>query len=137
MNIGERTADTPAVRMADLTKGYRFTAELTKEQETYIGAGDEVTLTDSRRNQLEQLTVESVAADGENEGVYEISVPLPDDTLELGAAAVLDYSSRRRRMLFVCRLPHSIWMSETSPMSSHTMSRIPCLARSCGRGKSV
>lgn len=72
VNIGERTADTPAVRMADLTKGYRFTAELTKEQETYIGAGDEVTLTDSRRNQLEQLTVESVAADGENEGVYEI-----------------------------------------------------------------
>ena len=93
VNIGERTADTPAVRMADLTKGYRFTAELTKEQETYIGAGDEVTLTDSRRNQLEQLTVESVAADGENEGVYEISVPLPDDTLELGAAAMLDYSS--------------------------------------------
>lgn len=93
VNIGERTADTPAVRMADLTKGYRFTAELTKEQETYIGAGDEVTLTDSRRNQLEQLTVESVAADGENEGVYEISVPLPDDALELGAAAVLDYSS--------------------------------------------
>lgn len=93
VNIGERTVDTPAVRMADLTKGYRFTAELTKEQETYIGAGDEVTLTDSRRNQLEQLAVESVAADGENEGVYEISVPLPDDTLELGAAAVLDYSS--------------------------------------------
>ena len=93
VNIGERTADTPAVRMADLAKGYRFTAELTKEQETYIGAGDEVTLIDSRRNQLEQLTVESVAADGENEGVYEISVPLPDDTLELGAAAVLDYSS--------------------------------------------
>ena len=93
VNIGERTADTPAVRMADLMKGYRFTAELTKEQETYIGAGDEVTLTDSRRNQLEQLAVESVAADGENEGIYEISVPLPDDTLELGAAAVLDYSS--------------------------------------------
>ena len=93
VNIGERTADTPAVQMADLTKGYRFTAELTKEQETYIGAGDEVTLTDSRRNQLEQLAVESVAADGENEGIYEISVPLPDDTLELGAAAVLDYSS--------------------------------------------
>ena len=93
VNIGERTADTPAVRMADLTKGYRFTAELTKEQETYIGAGDEVTLTDSRRNQLKQLAVESVAADGENEGIYEISVPLPDDTLELGAAAVLDYSS--------------------------------------------
>lgn len=93
VNIGERTADIPAVRMADLTKGYRFTAELTKEQETYIGAGDEVTLTDSRRNQLEQLAVESVAADGENEGIYEISVPLPDDTLELGAAAVLDYSS--------------------------------------------
>ena len=40
VNIGERTADTPAVRMADLTKGYRFIAELTKEQETYIGAGD-------------------------------------------------------------------------------------------------
>ena len=93
VNTGERTADTPAIRMADLTKGYRFTAELTKEQEKYIGAGDEVTLTDSRRNQLEQLAVESVAADEENEGVYEISVPLPDVTLELGAAAVLDYSS--------------------------------------------
>ena len=93
VNIGERTVDTPAVRMADLTKGYRFTAELTKEQETYIGAGDEVTLTDSRRNHLEQLAVESVTADGENDGIYEISVPLPNDTLELGAAAVLDYSS--------------------------------------------
>lgn len=93
VNTGERTADTPAIRMADLTKGYRFTAELTKEQEKYIGAGDEVTLTDSRRNQLEQLAVESVAANEENEDAYEIRVPLPDDTLELGAAAVLDYSS--------------------------------------------
>ncbi|MFR3320199.1 MAG: hypothetical protein ACLTSZ_02305 [Lachnospiraceae bacterium] len=74
-------------------KGLSVYCRTDKGQETYVGAGDEVTLTDSRRNQLEQLTVESVAADGENEGVYEISVPLPDDTLELGAAAVLDYSS--------------------------------------------
>ena len=96
-----------------------------------------MTLTDSRRNHLEQLAVESVTADGENEGIYEISVPLPDDTLELGAAAVLDYSSPSQTYAICVPLAALHLDERNQPMSSHTMSRIPCLARSCGRGKSV
>ncbi len=88
---GEKTTDTTAILMADLAKGCRFTAEITKEQEQYIGAGDAVTLSGSGKERLEELPVESVAEDEAQEGVYRVSVRVPDGVFEIGASATLDF----------------------------------------------
>lgn len=94
IRTGEKTTDTTALLMADLAKGYRFTAEITAEQEKYIGTGDEITLTDSKKREYEGLEVESVTEDEENEDVYHVSVQIPEDSLELGASATLEYSRK-------------------------------------------
>lgn len=95
VSAGEKTVDGPAVVMADLSKGFRFVADITKEQEKYIGAGDLVTLTGNGKNQkFEELEVESVAADELDDSVCHVTVRLPEDTLELGAAATMDYSRK-------------------------------------------
>lgn len=91
---GEKTTDTTALLMADLSKGYRFTAELTKEQEQYIGTGDLVTLKGNGRKQvLEEVPVESVTADEEDENVYHVTVQLPEDSdvFELGESVSLEF----------------------------------------------
>ena len=91
---GEKTTDTTALLMADLSKGYRFTAELTKEQEQYIGTGDLVTLKGNGRKQvLEEVPVESVTADEEDENVYHVTAQLPEDSdvFELGESVSLEF----------------------------------------------
>ncbi|MCD8012139.1 MAG: biotin/lipoyl-binding protein [Lachnospiraceae bacterium] len=90
LTVGEKTSDGSAIMMADTSKGFRFTAELTKEEQQYIGAGDLVTLTGTS-NKLENLAVDSVTADEEQEDVYNIVVQVPDDTFDLGAAVTLEF----------------------------------------------
>ncbi len=95
IQTGGMTAETTAVLLADLSKGYRFVGEITREQEKYIGAGDLVTLTaNTGRESFEELPVSVVRADEEKEGVYTVTVQLPEDTLELGAAAALDFTKK-------------------------------------------
>ena len=86
---GQKTTDTTAILMADLSKGYRYTAEITQEQEEYVARNDEVTLTDASGKELAGLTVDSVTALEEEEG-YLVTVQLPQDTeLEIGEAATM------------------------------------------------
>lgn len=95
IQTGGMTVETTAVLLADLSKGYRFVGEITREQEKYIGAGDLVTLTaNTGRESFEELPVSAVRADEEKEGVYTVTVQLPEDTLELGAAAALDFTKK-------------------------------------------
>ena len=86
---GQKTTDTTAILMADLSKGYRYTAEITQEQEEYVARNDEVTLTDASGKELAGLMVDSVTALEEEEG-YLVTVQLPQDTeLEIGEAATM------------------------------------------------
>lgn len=91
ITTGEKTTDTTAILMADLSKGYRFTAEITKEQEKYIGTGDLVTLTGNNKKELKEQPVESVAADETNEEMYHITVQVPDDAFEIGMTVNLEF----------------------------------------------
>ncbi len=92
---GEKTSDTTALLMADLAKGYRFTADITKEQQKYIGTNDPVKLTSGDGKQkLEDLPVESVAEDESDEGIYHVTVQIPEDTFEIGANVTMDFSKK-------------------------------------------
>lgn len=95
ISTGEKTVDGPAIVLADLSKGCSFVADITKEQEKYIGTGDQVTLTGSGRDQkYEELEVESVTVDETDDSIYHVKVRLPADTLELGASATMDFSRK-------------------------------------------
>ncbi|MCC8105816.1 MAG: hypothetical protein LIO99_07400 [Clostridiales bacterium] len=72
ITVGEKTSDGTTVKMADISKGFRFTAELSKEDQQYIGAGDLVTLTGNGGIAVEDLEVDSVTADDEEEDIYNI-----------------------------------------------------------------
>ena len=89
VTTGQKTTDTTAILMADLSKGCRFTARITQEQEKYVARNDEVTLTDDSGKEMEGLTVDSVTALEEEEG-YLVTVQLPQDTeLEMGEGALM------------------------------------------------
>lgn len=95
IQTGEKTADTTAILMADLAKGYCFTADITKEQEKYIGTGDLVTLSGANGKQkLEELPVESVAVDEENDSIYHVTVQVPEDTFEIGMTAEMNFTKK-------------------------------------------
>lgn len=92
IQTGEKTSDTTAILMADLTKGYRFTAEITKEQEKYIGTGDLVTLSGGNgKLKLEELAVESVTVDEADADIYHVIVQIPENTFEIGMTAAMDF----------------------------------------------
>lgn len=92
ITTGEKTADTTAILMADLTKGSRFTCDISKEEEKYIGAGDLVTLTnESSKQSLEELPVESVQQDETDLSVYHVTVQIPDGAMEIGASAAMEF----------------------------------------------
>lgn len=90
ITAGEKTVDGTAVLLADLGKGLRFTAQITQDQEKYVGRGDLVTLkSGDGKTTLEELTVDSVTDDMENEGVCLVTVQIPENTLEMGESATL------------------------------------------------
>lgn len=95
IQTGEMTTDSTAIRMADLSQGYRFTADITKEQAKYIGTGDLVTLKDANNKlELDELAVESVAADEEDESIYHVTVQLPGDTFEIGTSVTMEFTRK-------------------------------------------
>ena len=92
---GEKTADTTAILMADLSKGLCFEGEITKDQQQYIGTGDFVTLTGSTKKQrLEEIPVESVRSDEANTELYHVTVQLPESVFQIGAAATLECTKK-------------------------------------------
>lgn len=102
IQTGEKTTDTTAILMADLSRGHSFVGELTKEQEKYIGTGDLVTLTSANGKQkYQELPVSSVRVDEENEEIYRVAVSLPADSLEIGTAVTLDFV-RKSEIYPVC-----------------------------------
>ena len=95
IQTGGKTTDTAAVLMADTQKGCRFTADVTKEQEKFIGTGDLVTLRGaSGKTELSELPVEAVAADEEDKSVFHITVQVPDGAFEIGASVELEYEKK-------------------------------------------
>ena len=94
ITTGEKTLDTTAMLLADLSKGYRFTADITKDQQKYIGTGDLVTLTAGNKTKLEDLPVSSVTVDDQDNSIYHLTVQLPEDCPEIGTALTMEYTKK-------------------------------------------
>ncbi len=95
ITAGERTPDSTAVMLADLTKGCRLTAEIPQEQEKYISRGDLVTVkSGDGKTTLEEIPVESIAAKAEDETVRLVTVQIPEGKLQIGMAAELSLTKK-------------------------------------------
>ncbi len=87
-SVGEVTAETPLLFLADRTAGCRFIAQAEKGQEEYLQKGVSVTLTNEQKKKTSKdLTIDSVKADSEDPDLLEVCVRLPADLLEIGDSA--------------------------------------------------
>lgn len=106
VQTGEKTSDTTAMLLADLSQGYKFSGLVTEEQSKYIGVGDRVTLrAGSTGKRYEDLPVTTFSPSEETEGGYRLTVQLPANTLSLGACAELSFT--RKSQPYSCCVPVS------------------------------
>lgn len=106
VQTGQKTTDTTAVLLADLSRGCKFTGVATQEQSKYIGVGDKVTLRfDSTGKEYKDLPVTTFSSTGEKEGGFRLTVQLPADLAALGAGAELRFT--RRSQPYNCCVPLS------------------------------
>lgn len=92
--VGQRTTDTAAFTMADLSSGLRYVAEIEKEDAPYISVGDPVTLTTAAGKEFTELTVFSM--EETEEGKLRVTVMLPGDSISMGEYAEMKVIKRSR-----------------------------------------
>ena len=106
IQTGEKTTDTTAMLLADLSQGCKFSGLVTEEQSKYIGLVDRVTLrAGSTGKRYEDLPVTTFSPSEETEGGYRLTVQLPANTLSLGASAELSFT--RKSQPYSCCVPVS------------------------------
>ena len=112
VQTGEKTSDTTAMLLADLSQGCKFSGLVTEEQSKYIGVGDRVTLrAGSTGKRYEDLPVTTFSPSEEAEGGYRLTVQLPANTLSLGASAELSFT--RKSQPYSCCVPVSALRLDT------------------------
>lgn len=103
VQTGEKTTDTTAVLLADLTQGSKFSGTITQEQSKYIGVGDKVTLRASSTGKAyKDLPVTALSMEEET---GQLTVQLPAGTLPFGASAELNFT--RKSQPYSCCVPLS------------------------------
>lgn len=106
VQTGEKTSDTTAMLLADLSQGCKFSGLVTQEQSQYIGVGDLVTIrAGSTGKRYEDLPVTTLSSTEEPDGGYRLTVQLPANTLAPGASAELSFT--RRSQAYACCVPVS------------------------------
>lgn len=108
LSVGQKTSDTAAFTMADISSGMRFVAEISKEDRKYVQVGDEVTL-ETTGNKLSQLKVETIEQKQEGDG-FKVTVLLPPDSLSIGDSAAM--SVVKQSELYGTAVPYSAIHSE-------------------------
>ncbi len=106
--VGQKTSDTAAFTMADISSGMRFVAEISKEDGKYVQVGDEVTL-EITGKKLTQLKVEAIEQKQEGDGLR-VTVLLPPDSLSIGDSATM--SVVKQSELYETAVPYSAIHSE-------------------------
>ena len=103
VQTGEKTTDTTAVLLADLSQGCKFSGTITQEQSKYIGVGDKVTLRASSSGKVyKDLPVTTLSMEEET---GQLTVQLPAGTLPLGASAEMNFT--RKSQPYSCCVPLS------------------------------
>lgn len=91
VEIGAPVPEGTAALLADGSKGATFTAQVPASQEKFIAPGDGMTLKPGGdKKDVTGLTVASVRKNEENPDLLDVTVNLPDGTLEIGETAAME-----------------------------------------------
>lgn len=102
---GEKTPDGTAMLLSDTAAGNKLVVQVDGSQETYIAKGDDATVkaNNKKADTLEDLTVDSVRKNEENADLLDVTVQLPENSLEAGTSATLE--SARISETYDCCIP--------------------------------
>lgn len=91
ISVGERTADGAAMLLADASAGCKLVAQMPADQEEYLARNAPVTVTPSGSEQeIRDLKVDSIKVNEQDETLLDVSIPLPEGTLEIGSSATAE-----------------------------------------------
>lgn len=105
VQTGEKTTDTTAVLLADLSQGCKFSGLATEEDSQYIGVGDSVTLQTGNGKVYKDLPVTTFSTTEESGGGYRLTVQIPAGNLAFGANVQLQFT--KKSQLYACCVPLS------------------------------
>lgn len=104
VTTGERTPDGTAVLLSDTASGNKLVVQVSSDQDKYIARNDEVTVKqEGKSREWKGLLVDSVRTNEEDKELLDITVQLPEDSLEAGEAASLE--AVRASELYSCCIP--------------------------------
>lgn len=87
LTAGDRTTETAAFLLADLSEGARFTTEISKEDAKYVVVGDAVTLKVSDKS-YEDMTV--LSTETNEDSSVSVTVYVPKKTIPIGTHASME-----------------------------------------------
>ncbi len=105
VQTGEKTTDTTAILLADLSQGCKFSGLATEEDSRYIGVGDKVLLQTSNGKLYQDLPVTTFSSTEEPGGGYRLTVQIPAKNLALGANVHLRFT--KKSPPYTCCVPLS------------------------------
>lgn len=87
LTAGDRTTETAAFLLADLSEGARFTTEISKEDAKYVVVGDAVTLKVNDKS-YEDMTV--LSTETNEDSSVRVTVYVPKKTISIGTHASME-----------------------------------------------
>lgn len=87
LTAGDRTTETAAFLLADLSEGARFTTEISKEDAKYVVVGDAVTLKVNDKS-YEDMTV--LSTETSEDSSVRVTVYVPKKTISIGTHASME-----------------------------------------------
>jgi len=87
LTAGDRTTETAAFLLADLSEGARFTTEISKEDAKYVVVGDAVTLKVNDKS-YEDMTV--LSTETNEDSSVRVTVYVPKQTISIGTHASME-----------------------------------------------
>lgn len=108
VSVGQKTSDTAAFTMADISSGMKFIAQISQKDSKYVQVGDEVTLKVTGK-EISDLKVEAIEEAKEGEQL-KVTVLLPAGTLSIGDSATLCVT--KQSQIYQAVVPYSAIHSE-------------------------
>ena len=105
VQTGEKTTDTTAILLADMSQGCKFSGLATEEDSEYIGVGDKVLLQTGNGKAYKDLPVTTFSTTEEPSGGYRLAVQIPAENLSLGANMHLSFT--KKSPVYSCCVPLS------------------------------
>lgn len=116
---GSSTTQEAALILYEKTGQLRMTGSIREEEVQYVTVGQKVAVTGSSKKEIKDAVVENVKEDGQNEGLRQVSILLPENALNIGESA--DFTISAEEGPYSTCVPLSALMEENGIYSVYVM----------------